>query len=102
MSQKVLLCSAWVDSGEYLAAAARLVAQCQAEVFGIACVRFEQNCRYDVGVSFAQDLAPHDAQHSVCSTASHPIAHAVPVGCEQNRRCCLLCQYGCLFQGILL
>ncbi|CAN0285405.1 unnamed protein product, partial [Ectocarpus sp. 12 AP-2014] len=44
VSQKVLLCSAWVDSGEYLAAAARLVAQCQAEVFGIACVRFEQNC----------------------------------------------------------
>ncbi|CBN74456.1 conserved unknown protein [Ectocarpus siliculosus] len=44
VSQKVLLCSAWVDSGEYLAAAARLVAQCHAEVFGIACVRFEQNC----------------------------------------------------------
>ncbi|CAM9229315.1 unnamed protein product [Ectocarpus fasciculatus] len=44
VSQKVLLCSAWVDSGEYLAAAARLVVQCQAEVFGIACVRFEQNC----------------------------------------------------------
>ena len=46
VSQKVLLYSAWVDSGEYLAAAARLVAQCQAEVFGIACVRFEQNRRY--------------------------------------------------------
>lgn len=46
VSQKVLLCSAWVDSGEYLAAAAKLVAQCQAEVFGIACVRFEQNRRY--------------------------------------------------------
>lgn len=45
VSQKVLLCSAWVDSGEYLAAAARLVARCQAEVFGIACVRFEQNHR---------------------------------------------------------
>lgn len=44
-AQKVLLCSAWVDSGEYLAAAAKLVAQCQAEVFGIACVRFEQNSR---------------------------------------------------------
>lgn len=45
VSQKVLLCSAWVDSGEYLAAAAKLVAKCQAEVFGIACVRFEQNRR---------------------------------------------------------
>lgn len=45
LSQKVLLCSAWVDSGEYLAAAAKLVAKCQAEVFGIACVRFEQNRR---------------------------------------------------------
>ncbi|CAN0386668.1 unnamed protein product [Pylaiella littoralis] len=43
VAQKVLLCSAWVDSGEYLAAAARLVALCQAEVFGVACVRFEQN-----------------------------------------------------------
>lgn len=48
VSQKVLLCSAWVDSGEYLAATARLVAQCQAEVFGIACVRFEQNRRYGI------------------------------------------------------
>lgn len=46
VSQKVLMCSAWVDSGEYLAAAARLIAQCQADVFGIACVRFEQNRRY--------------------------------------------------------
>lgn len=52
LSQKVLLCSAWVDSGEYLAAAARLVAKCQAEVFGIACVRFEQNRRL-VGVCLA-------------------------------------------------
>lgn len=101
MSQKVLLCSAWVDSGEYLAAAARLVVQCQAEVFGIACVRFEQNCRCDGGVSFARGLAPHDAQHSVCSTASRPIAHPVPVGREQKWTLLSFVSVRASFSGIL-
>jgi adenine/guanine phosphoribosyltransferase-like PRPP-binding protein len=39
----VLLCSAWVESGEVVGAAAKLVESCGATVRGVACVRFDQN-----------------------------------------------------------
>jgi adenine/guanine phosphoribosyltransferase-like PRPP-binding protein len=47
----VLLAAAWVESGEVVGAAAKLVESCGATVRGVACVRFDQNASTKVSAT---------------------------------------------------